>query len=417
MSESTFPAPALSADHRRPGPALAMLRAGLQRVSRDWRGPGLRLELPGGETVTAGPLDRADTVSIRVRNYRCVSRLLTAGDIGFAEGYMAGEWDTPDLAPLLTVLAENFDGLKRLGLGGPLSQMAHKLLKLLRRNTVEGSRRNIYAHYDLGNAFYEAWLDPGMTYSSALYDEPSAFGPNDDALEAAQTRKYAALARDIGLQPGQEVLEIGCGWGGFAEFAAREVGAKVTGLTISAAQHAYASERMHKAGLAERADIRLCDYRHAEGRFDGVVSIEMFEAVGERWWPTFFDRVHDRLKPGGRAGLQIITIRDDLFDHYRSRVDFIQKHVFPGGMLPSESRLREESGKAGLSWSEPRRFGPDYARTLRRWDERFQEAWSALKQQGFDERFRRLWRFYLAYCEAGFATGRTDVLQVALAKP
>ena len=408
MSESIFVA---APTDLRSGPALSILRAGLARVSRDWRGPGLNLVLPSGEALTAGPTDSPDPVAIRVRSYRCLQRLATAGDIGFAEGYIAGEWDTPDLARLLTVLADNFDGLERLGLGGPLAHLAHLVLKLFHRNTVRGSKKNIYAHYDLGNAFYESWLDPSMTYSAALYGGPG------ETLEGAQARKYAALARDIGLQPGQTVLEIGCGWGGFAEFAAREVGAKVTGLTISAAQHAYASRRIQTAGLSDRVDIRFCDYSEAQGSFDRAVSIEMFEAVGESYWPTFFDKLHERLKPGGRAGLQIITIRDDLFEHYRSRVDFIQKHIFPGGMLPSETRLRQETERAGFGWSEPRRFGLDYAQTLHEWDDRFQAAWGALGQQGFDERFRRLWRFYLAYCEAGFATGRTDVLQVALERP
>ncbi len=394
----------------RPGPALSVLRAVLQRVSREWRGPGLRVFLPAGETLVAGPLEGAEPIAIRLRSYDTVRRLLTAGDIGFAEGYVAGEWDTPDLARLLTVLADNFDGLERLGLGGSASHVLHLMLKLVRRNTVRGAKRNIYAHYDLGNAFYEAWLDPSMTYSAALFDRP------DQDLEAAQGRKYAALARAIDLQPGHEVLEIGCGWGGFAEFAAREVGARATCLTISEAQHAYARQRMQRAGLAGRVDVRLCDYREAAGTFDRVVSIEMFEAVGERYWPVFFDRVRERLRPGGRAGLQIITIRDDLFEQYRSRVDFIQKHIFPGGMLPSEARLRQEAARSGLAWSEPRRFGRDYALTLNRWAERFQAAWPALRLQGFDERFHRLWRFYLAYCEAGFATGRTDVLQAALTR-
>ena len=409
MSESILSAAA--SGRGRPGPALSILRAGLHRVSRDWRGPALELTLPNGETVLAGPADGAEPVAIRVRSWRSLQRLVTAGDIGFAEGYMAGEWDTPDLARLLTVLADNFDGLDRLGLGGRLANLAHLVLKRFRRNTVKGSRKNIHAHYDLGNDFYEAWLDPSMTYSAALYGGPG------ETLEAAQARKYAALARDIGLQPGHTVLEIGCGWGGFAEFAAREVGARVTGLTISAAQHAYASHRIQAAGLSDKVDIRFCDYREAEGSFDRVVSIEMFEAVGERYWPTFFDRLHARLTPGGRAGLQIITNRDDLFEQYRSRVDFIQKHIFPGGMLPSETRLRREVERAGFDWSEPRRFGRDYAQTLHQWDQRFQDAWPALRQQGFDERFRRLWRFYLAYCQAGFATDRTDVLQVALARP
>ena len=408
MTDSALTHPASGVG--RPGPALPMLRATLRSLSRDWRGPGISIALPGGEALAVGDAEAADALGLRIRSYHAVSRVLARGDIGFAEGYMAGEWDTPELSRLLMAFADNFDGLQRLGVGAPLTQAANLVMNLFRRNTLEGARRNIHAHYDLGNAFYAAWLDPSMTYSSALYTTP------DMTLEAAQAEKYAALARAIGLQAGETVLEIGCGWGGFAEFAAREVGARVTALTISQAQHAFARERIARAGLSDRVDIRLCDYRHAEGAYDRVASIEMFEAVGERWWPTYFNAVRDRLKPGGRAGLQVITIRDDLFPHYRRRVDFIRKHVFPGGMLPNETRLREEAQRAGLAWSEPRRFGGDYARTLAAWGQHFETAWPVLRGQGFDEGFRRLWRFYLAYCEAGFASGRTDVLQVALGR-
>ena len=249
-----------------------------------------------------------------------------------------------------------------------------------------------------------------MTYSSALFETP------DQPLAAAQHHKYAALAHSIGLQQGQSVLEIGCGWGGFAEFAAREVGAKVTGVTISREQYDFARERLFDQGLADKADIRLIDYRDVGGAFDRVASIEMFEAVGERYWPTYFQKIHDVLAPGGRAGLQIITIKDELFESYRARADFIQKYIFPGGMLISERRLREETDRAGLAWSDITRFGQDYARTLAQWAKRFQAAWPQIQPLGFDERFRRLWLFYLSYCEAGFATGRTNVVQLSLTR-
>ncbi|OYX36286.1 MAG: SAM-dependent methyltransferase [Caulobacterales bacterium 32-69-10] len=393
-----------------PGLALSIFRAALRRVSGDWIGPSVAIHTPRGEVLRLGN-GAGYELSIRIRSFSCIRRVVAAGDIGFAEGYMAGEWDTPDLARLLTVLADNFDGLKRLSVGGPAAQLANVVGSLFRRNTIAGSRRNIYAHYDLGNAFYEAWLDPGMTYSSALY------GGQDQDLEAAQTAKYARLAEAIGLQPGHEVLEIGCGWGGFATFAARAYGARVVGLTISAAQHAYAVERIRREGLEHLVEIRLADYRTVGGAFDRVVSIEMFEAVGEQYWPAYFNQVRARLKPGGRAGLQIITVRDDLFAHYRKRIDFIQKHIFPGGLLPGESRLGEEIARAGLTWDSTRRFGQDYARTLNVWSHRFDAAWPRLRLQGFDERFRRRWAFYLAYCEAGFATGRTDVIQAVLARP
>jgi cyclopropane-fatty-acyl-phospholipid synthase len=224
------------------------------------------------------------------------------------------------------------------------------------------------------------------------------------------------LARSIDLSPDDHVLEIGCGWGGFAEFAAREVGARVTGITISEEQFEFARRRMFEAGLAERADIRLVDYRDVEGAFDKVASIEMFEAVGERYWPAYFDKIHAALKPGGQAGLQIITIRDELFDSYRRRADFIQKYVFPGGMLPSETRLRAETDRAGLSWKSLSPFGQHYADTLAEWGRRFERAWDSVRTLGFDERFHRLWRFYLSYCEAGFRTERTNVVQLGLVR-
>jgi cyclopropane-fatty-acyl-phospholipid synthase len=278
-------------------------------------------------------------------------------------------------------------------------------------NSRTGSKKNIHAHYDLGNAFYEAWLDRTMTYSSARFDSAS------EPLEAAQTRKYADLARAMDLKPGMRVLEIGCGWGGFAEYAAREVGAHVTGVTISQEQHDFARQRLFNAGLSERTDIRLIDYRDVEGTFDRVASIEMFEAVGKEYWGAYFDKVRQVLVPGGRAGLQIITIQDELFDEYNARVDFIQKYIFPGGMLPSEARLQPVVEAAGLRWDAVDRFGVDYADTLSRWDQRFQAAWADIRKMGgFDERFRRLWRFYLAYCEAGFRSRRTDVIQLALTR-
>jgi cyclopropane-fatty-acyl-phospholipid synthase len=281
---------------------------------------------------------------------------------------------------------------------------------LLHRNSRTGSKHNILAHYDLGNAFYSRWLDPSMTYSSARFERPG------QSLPEAQRNKYASLARQIDLRRDDHVLEIGCGWGGFAEFAAGEIGAKVTGITISPAQHEFARKRLFEQGLAERADIRLVDYRDVRGQFDRVASIEMFEAVGEEYWPTYFSKIREVLSPGGRAGLQIITIRDELFEHYRSRADFIQKYVFPGGMLPSELRLKEETDRAGLEWGDIVRFGQNYADTLAEWARRFENAWDDIRGLGFDERFRRLWRFYLGYCEAGFRMERTNVVQLSLAR-
>jgi cyclopropane-fatty-acyl-phospholipid synthase len=390
--------------------APSAFRTVLKIASENWRFGRLVFVLPSGREVRIEGSEPGPEAKLIVRDYRFLSRVLAGGDIGFGEGFMAGEWDTPDLSALLEAFTANLDRLTRLLQGNVLYQAINGLIHALRRNSRAGSRRNILAHYDLGNAFYSRWLDPTMTYSSARFERPG------QPLGEAQRNKYASLARQIGLGPDNHVLEIGCGWGGFAEFAAGEVGAKVTGITISPAQYEFARKRLFDQGLADRADIRLVDYRDVEGRFDRVASIEMFEAVGEEYWPTYFGKIRDVLAPGGRAGLQIITIRDELFAHYRRRADFIQKYVFPGGMLPSERRLKEETERAGLEWRDIVRFGQNYADTLAEWARRFEGAWEDIRGLGFDERFRRLWRFYLGYCEAGFRTERTNVVQLSLTK-
>lgn len=383
----------------------------LRLLSANWTYGRLTVLLPNGQTHRLEGQEAGPSAVLDIRDYRFARRVLASGDIGFAEGYMAGEWETPHLAPLLEVLAQNYDNIRRLFDGNPVMLAVNWLAHRMNRNSRSGSKKNIHAHYDLGNDFYSRWLDPSMTYSSARFATP------DMPLETAQREKYASLARLMDLRPGHSVLEIGCGWGGFAEFAAKEVGAKVTAITISQQQYDFAKQRLLNAGLADRADIRLVDYRDVTGRFDRVASIEMFEAVGQEYWPAYFGKIHEVLAPGGRAGLQIITIQDALFAEYNRRTDFIQKYVFPGGMLPSEDRLRPVIDRAGLAWDAIERFGVDYADTLKLWDERFQTAWPEISRMaGFDERFRRLWRFYLAYCEAGFRSRRTDVVQLALAK-
>ena len=383
----------------------------LRLLAANWTFGRLTVLLPNGRRHELAGEQPGKAAVLDIRDYRFARRVLANGDIGFAEGYMAGEWETPQLATLLEVIAHNYDHIRRVVDGNPVMQLVNWLSHKRKRNSRAGSKKNIHAHYDLGNAFYASWLDPSMTYSSAR------FRGGGGGLEAAQHAKYASLARLMDLRAGQSVLEIGCGWGGFAEFAAREVGARVVGITISQEQHDFARRRMFNAGLSEKADIRLVDYRDVEGRFDRVASIEMFEAVGQEYWPAYFDKIRDVLEPGGRAGLQIITIEDALFEDYNRRTDFIQKYVFPGGMLPSEPRLRPVVEQAGFAWQAVERFGQDYADTLRLWDERFQAAWSDIRRMGgFDERFRRLWRFYLAYCEAGFRSARTDVIQLALTR-
>jgi len=396
-----------AADLRR---APAIFRSAVKLAARTWFWGGITFVLPSGREIPIRGSAPGPDARLIIHDYKCMARVMAAGDIGFAEGYMAGEWDTPDLTAVLVSASLNFDRIQQLGVGNPVMRAVHFLAHLLRPNSREGSKKNIHAHYDLGNAFYERWLDPTMTYSAARYEHPN------QPLDQAQRNKYAALARTMALSEGQTVLEIGCGWGGFAEFAAKEVGAKVTGITISTEQFNYARKRMFDQGLAEKADIQLIDYRDVKGPFDRVASIEMFEAVGERYWPTYFGKIHDVLAPGGQAGLQIITIRDELFDHYRSHADFIQKYVFPGGMLGSERRLREETDRAGLQWQGLSRFGQDYADTLASWGVAFQKAWPDIRGLGFDERFRKLWHFYLSYCEAGFRTERTNVIQLSLAK-
>jgi cyclopropane-fatty-acyl-phospholipid synthase len=389
--------------------APAGFRAAMRLVSDNWTAGSLTIAHPSGPDIelrgdAAGPAAR-----LIVRDYRFMRRVLSRGVMGFGEGFMAGEWDTPDLSTLLLAFSHNLDRIQNVLNGKPIVRWALTLLHALNANTRAGARRNIEAHYDLGNDFYGLWLDPSMTYSAARYD-----GAADVA--DAQRNKYAALARLIGLEPSHRVLEIGCGWGGFAEFAAKEVGAKVTGVTISPSQLAFARERIAREGLNEKVELKLIDYRDVGGTFDRIASIEMFEAVGERYWPAYFGKVRDLLRPGGVAGLQIITIRDDLFDGYRRQADFIQRYIFPGGMLPSEPRLIEEMSRAGLAVRTVERFAADYGRTLRDWRDAFERAGQKVSALGFDARFQRMWRFYLAYCEAGFRTERTNVGQWAVGR-
>lgn len=383
----------------------------LKLLAANWTWGRLTLKLPDGQVHELVGKVQGRSGVLDIRDYNVARRVLANGDIGFAEGYMAEEWDSPDLAVLLEILVENHDHIQRLFNGALPMKVINWISHRLRRNSRRGARKNIHAHYDLGNEFYAAWLDETMTYSSARY------AMRDEALAVAQTRKYESLARMMDLRAGHSVLEIGCGWGGFAEYAAREVGARVTGITISQEQYDFARQRVQKAGLAERVDIRLIDYRDIDGQFDRVASIEMFEAVGQEYWPTYFGKIAEVLAPGGRAALQIITIQDALFADYARRIDFIQKYIFPGGMLPSEERLKPVIEAAGLHWRSVERFGQDYANTLASWDRRFQASWPDIQRMpGFDERFRRMWRFYLGYCEAGFRSGRTDVIQLALTK-
>ena len=365
----------------------------------------LQFNLPDGRIVLFDQGKSGPRAIVDVHDFSFAKRALAGGDIGFAESYMDGAWSTPDLTAVLEFFSENFEAAGKLAVGGSVVKFFNNIRHFFNRNSKAGARRNIMAHYDLGNAFYESWLDDTMTYSSALFENPNL------SLEQAQAAKYQAIADRIGAGPDSHLLEIGCGWGGFAEYAAKVRGSRVTCLTISEAQRAYAINRIQKNGLSDRVEIRLEDYRDHRGSYDGVASIEMFEAVGESYWPSYFAKVRECLKDGARAALQIITIDDDLFKRYRKRADFIQHYIFPGGMLPSESALKASFSQAGLRYEGVQYFGQDYARTLKLWAQRFEDAWDHIQSLGFDERFHRLWRFYLSYCEAGFRNGRINVGQ------
>lgn len=388
---------------RTPFAARAVL-APLERLAQG----RLRVELPNGSTRDFGP--GGPTASLAVRDWRAFGRTIRDGDIGFAEGFLEGEWTSSDLPQLLRLLAANRDVLGASLHGNVIGRIVHRMLHALRANTRQGSKRNIAAHYDLGNAFYALWLDRSMTYSSALFGDGAAA-----TLEGAQRAKHARALRRLALPSGAHVLEIGCGWGAFAELAA-QAGLRVTGLTLSREQLDYARERIQRAGLAPRARFEFRDYRDVRERYDAVVSIEMIEAVGERYWPNYFERVAAAMSTDGRALVQTIVIDDTLFADYRSGTDFIREHVFPGGMLPSPARFEAEARRAGLEPIEALRFGADYARTLAEWRTRFLDALPEVRALGFDERFVRLWEFYLAYCEAGFVSGSTDVIQYLMVK-
>lgn len=367
----------------------------------------LTIILPDGRKFLFEGSEAGPEAVFEVNDYAFARRLANGGDIGFAESYLRGEWDTPDLARFLELFATNYSAIQSMLANRPWTRIWQLWRHLMNRNTKSGSRKNIHAHYDLGNTFYSAWLDPTMTYSSAVY------APGDNDLASAQTRKYRRLAEIAAIKPGDHVLEIGCGWGGFAEFAATEIGCRVTALTISKEQYDFAVARMERLGVSDRVQIKLLDYRDETGTYDAIVSIEMFEAVGEEYWPTYFQQLRDRLKSGARAALQVITIREDSFRFYKKELDFIRAYIFPGGMLPTPTHMKDFGASYSVPMVADTGFGIDYARTLAEWRVKFRAAWPNLTPLGFDERFRRMWEYYLAYCEAGFRAGNIDVRQMA----
>ncbi len=460
-----------------------MVGLSVRRLLRRIRMGTLTVEFPDGSRQTfRGDLDAAPEAVLRINDYAALTRLFLKGDTGFAESYMDGHWDTPDLVGFMTLVKHNEDHWRRQLDGSTVSRAFNRVFHRLRDNHRRGSRRNIEYHYDLGNDFYAAWLDETMTYSSAMFRTPGISPPQPSPqvgreqtspspihgggrqgethpaatpvssptrgggregethpattpnlataissptrgggregethpaatpnLATAQYRKYARIAALAGIDSASDVLEVGCGWGGFLEHTVATTGCRATGITLSREQLAYAGERLARAGVEERGQVRLQDYRDVTGSYDAVVSIEMLEAVGEAHWPDYFRTLHGRLKPGAPAVVQVITIDDKVFESYRRRPDFIQRYIFPGGMLPSPGRLRQESRRAGLELEHVETFGADYAATLALWRERFQEAWPRLREMGYGERFRRLWEYYLCYCETGFRDGVIDV--------
>jgi cyclopropane-fatty-acyl-phospholipid synthase len=375
----------------------------LSRLMRRMVLGSLAVHTPAGDRIDHVASRPGPHAVLILHRWRAMRRLLLDGQIGFAESYIDGDWSSPDLTALIELAALNQDELSDTFAGTRLARLIERFRHGARANTPRRSKRNIEAHYDLGNAFYAAWLDRGMTYSSGIYD------PGCATLEDAQDAKQARIIDRLGLQGGERVLEIGCGWGGLAERLIRDCGCHVTGLTLSPAQLEHARLRLGDAGLDGSHDLRLQDYRDVAGTFDRIVSIEMLEAVGAEYWPLYFERVRSCLAERGRAVLQVITIAERYYESYRRDPDFIQRHIFPGGMLPSVSLLTAQVERAGLALRSVEHFGASYAATLAEWRRRFEIAWPRLRLLGFDDSFRRKWEYYLAYCEAGFRAGSIDV--------
>jgi cyclopropane-fatty-acyl-phospholipid synthase len=369
----------------------------------------MTIVLPDGHVVEYGAPEPGPDATLVIHKWRTLWRTIRRGDMGFAEAFIDGDCSSPDIAKVVEIFVRNEAMLARIGGWAPV-RIFNKLFHMRRANTRRGSRRNIIAHYDLGNAFFEQWLDAGMTYSSAIYEEES------QSLEAAQTAKQDKILEALALAPGQSVLEVGFGWGGMAQ-RILERGCRLTGLTLSPSQLAYAARRLDEAGVSPASDLRLQDYRDIRGTFDRIVSVEMLEAVGRAYWPSYFAMIRDRLAAGGQAVLQVITLDESRYEAYRDEVDFIQRYIFPGGMLPTPTIMREQIAGAGLVLKETFTFGQSYAKTLEEWSRRFQSALPRIEAMGFDARFQRLWTYYLAYCEGGFRAGLLDVALYTITRP
>ncbi|HYE27501.1 MAG TPA: cyclopropane-fatty-acyl-phospholipid synthase family protein [Allosphingosinicella sp.] len=401
------------------GGPLARLLSGrferiLDRIDRGLEQGAIEATLPDGHRRLLGGRRPGPRPIVHLHSWRSLARLITSGSVGWYKAWEQGEWSSPDPVPLFDLFMRNAETLGNTGRAKGLFRLINRLAHRFRGNDKDGARENISHHYDLGNDFYRAWLDEGMTYSSAVFAEPISA---EEPLEEAQQRKLRLLLDRLELKPGDRLLDIGCGWGSLAETAARDYGARVVGLTLSEEQKDWAERRIAKAGLRGSVEFRLQDYRDVEGVYDAVASVEMVEAVGQEYWPAYVDSIARVLKSGGLAALQFISIREPLFENYAANADFIQTYIFPGGMLVSERRLEALAESAGLSWRDRRGFGLHYAETLRRWRARYDSAVEEGRlPAGFDEPFHRLWRYYLMYCEGGFRGGGIDVAQVTLVK-
>jgi cyclopropane-fatty-acyl-phospholipid synthase len=392
-------------------PALPLAGRALFKLLERLRVGKLTLVTPDGERVVFSGGAPGPVAEMEIRDWRALTAMVKSADIGMGEAWRDGWIDSPALTPLLSLFLANQAAFEGAWYGGPVARLIFAILHKLRPNTRAGAKRNIHAHYDLGNAFYALWLDRTMSYSAAVFTREG------QDFEEAQEAKYERILDELAIDSSHHVLEIGCGWGGFAEYAARTRGCRITGVTISREQLAFAQERVALAGLEPLVRLAFTDYRDIKGSYDRVVSIEMVEAVGERFWGTFYRTLFERLKPGGRAMLQAITIDEEAFAGYRGTSDFIREYVFPGGMLAPVGRMAAHAREAGLVAGEPFRFGRDYAETLRRWHASFKSQSSGIQALGFDGAFLRLWEFYLCYCEAAFANGRVDVVQLGFARP
>lgn len=384
----------------------------IERLGRALAAGRLTVTMPQKKVFRFAGAQSGPHAELVIQKPGLARKILTGGDVGFAEAYMEGICDTPDLTAVIELGALNehvsWTGFLK---GREIYRRIARIGHALRPNSKRGAKRNIKRHYDLGNDFYRAWLDPTMTYSAAVFPNSAT------TLEDAQLHKYQLLIDELDLSSSHHLLEIGCGWGGFAVYAAETVGCKVTAVTISQAQYDYARARIEKAGLGDKIDLLLRDYRDLDGKYDRIASIEMLEAVGESYWPGYFEKLSTLLKTGGRAALQVITIDADYWQNYRSNPDFIQQYIFPGGMLPTVDRLQREAAQAGLAWERCRGYGADYAKTLAAWRDSFHAGWPKLEKLGFNERFRRMWHYYFCYCEAGFNVGRIDVDHITLRQP